>query len=886
MLTPPAPGEAAVPTLGIATPLPLRREGRPKLTGEAKYTDDLVFPGAWYGTAIRSTEARARLLGLEQDASFDWSRVVVMTAADIPGDNVVSIIIDDMPALAEGEIMHHAQPVALLAAPDKATLRQARKHIHPLTEPLPPVFDPLESEHEFAAYELTKGDPDAAFEQATLIVQGEYRVGHQEQLYIENQAMIAEPRADGGITVTGSMQCPYYVHSALKQALGLSDEQAVVMQAETGGGFGGKEEYPSIVAIHAALLAQRVGKPVRMIYDRHEDIASTTKRHPAIVRYRSGVSAAGTLVAQDIEVIMDGGAYCTLSPVVLSRGLLHAGGPYECDNVHIKGRSMATNTPPNGAFRGFGAPQVGFAHEVQVARIAHELGVSPAELRQRWIYREGGVTPSGQVLRESVAAEEVLRAATDAADFASVLEVSRQTRPVRWGQASEAGAGLNSTRVRSASGIGIAMGWHGAGFTGSGEQRMGSTAAIELGADGVIRLLIANTEIGQGTNTVMPMIVADVLGVDPAEVELAPIDTSIVPNSGPTVASRTVMVVGGMVSKAAARLRALVEERSGGDFAAVYRNDAATHGATRIDQDFESEVDVDFDDETYTGDAYPAFGWACAVAKVDVDLDTGEVRVRSVVSADDVGRVIHPLLAEGQVEGGTLQAVGYGTIEEMKVQDGRYLNDRLATYIIPTSMDAPDITAILVEAPFSGSPHGAKGVGELPMNVAAPAIVDAIHDAVGVWITDLPATAEKIALSHGGRCMTAVRDGSAGLGSVYRFTLNGESREVTVPGMRRLLDVVREDLGLTGTKEGCGEGECGACTVILDGLVVDACLVPVCQVDGSEIRTVEGLSETENEALNPLQQAFLEHGGAQCGICTPGHADGGPGVPRRRWFSR
>ncbi len=744
VMTPPAPGQAPAPTLGRATPAPLRREGRPKLTGKAKYTDDLVFPGAWYGATIRSTEAHARLLGLERDADFDWSRVVVMSAEDIPGENVVSIIIDDMPALAVDEIRHHSEAVALIAAPDKATLREARKRIRPVTEPLPPVFDPLDSEQQFAAYEITKGDPAAAFVEATLIVEGEYRVGHQEQLYIENQAMIAEPRPDGGITITGSMQCPYYVHSALKRALALSDEQAVITQAETGGGFGGKEDYPSVVAIHAALLAQRIGKPVRMIYDRHEDIASTTKRHPAIVRYRSGVSAAGQLVAQDIEVIMDGGAYCTLSPVVLSRGVLHAGGPYECDNVHIKGRSMATNTPPNSAFRGFGAPQVGFAHELQMARIADELGVSPAELRERWIYREGGTTPSGQVLRESVAAEEVLREATKAADYEGVRAVSRQTRAVRWGQAAEAGNGFTSTRVRSASGIGIAMGWHGAGFTGRGEVMMGSTAGVELGADGVVRLLIANTEIGQGTNTVMPMIVAEVLDIDPEEIELAPIDTSIVPNSGPTVASRTVMVVGGLVSKAAARLRALVEERSGGRFANVYRADAATHGATRIDQQYESEVEVEFDDETHTGDAYPAFGWACAVAKVNVDLDTGEVRVRSVVSADDVGRVIHPLLAEGQIEGGTLQSVGYGTIEEMKLQDGRYLNDRLSTYIIPTSMDAPDITAILVEAPFSGSPHGAKGVGELPMNVAAPAVVDAIHDAVGVWVTELPATPERV----------------------------------------------------------------------------------------------------------------------------------------------
>jgi CO/xanthine dehydrogenase Mo-binding subunit len=744
VLTPPAPGKAPAPTLGIATPAPLRREGPKKLTGEAKYTDDLVFPGAWYGATIRSTEAHARILGIEQDPDFDWSKVVVMTARDIPGENVVSVIKDDMPALAADVIRHHSEPVALVAAPDKATLREAKRRITIRTEALEPIFDPLLSEQQFAAYDVSRGDPESAFKEATLVVHGEYRVGHQEQLYIENQAMIAEPRPDGGITITGSLQCPYYVHSALKRALALSDTQAVITQAETGGGFGGKEDFPSVVAIHAALLAQRIGKPVRMIYDRHEDIASTTKRHPAVVRYRSGVSADGRLIAQDIEVVMDGGAYCTLTPVVLSRGVLHAGGPYECPNVHISGRAMATNTPSNGAFRGFGAPQVGFAHELQVARIAEELGVSPAELRQRWAYREGGVTPSGQVLHESVAAEEVLREATEAADYEGVREVSQQTRAIRWGQAAEAGAGFNSTRVHSASGIGIAMAWHGAGFTGRGEIMMASVAGVELGAGGVVRLLIANTEIGQGTNTVMPMIVAEVLGIDSEDIELAPIDTSIVPNSGPTVASRTVMVVGALVSKAAARLRETVEARSGGNFADVYKADAAAHGATRVDEQYESATDVEFDDATHTGDAYPAFGWACAVAKVDVDLDSGEVRVRSVVSADDVGRVIHPLLAEGQVEGGTLQSVGYGTIEEIKLKDGRYLNDRLSTYIIPTAMDAPKITAILVEKPFSGSPHGAKGVGELPMNVAAPAIVDAIHDAVGVWITELPATPERV----------------------------------------------------------------------------------------------------------------------------------------------
>ena len=716
---------------------PLRREGPAKLTGAAKYTDDLVFPGAWYGATIRSTQAHARLLAIDLEDGFDWSSVVVVTAADIPGENVVASIKSDQPALVPvgSEIRHHAEPVCLVAAPDRDTLRAARQRIRLRTEALPAIFDPLESGQVFAHYDIARGDLAAGFAAADLIVEGTYRVGHQEQLYIENNAMIALPRADGGIEIHGSMQCPYYAHKALKRALGLDAVRTVVIQEETGGGFGGKEEYPSMIAIHAALLARTCHRPVRMIYDRHEDIAATTKRHPAIVTHRTGVMRDGTLVAQDIEVVMDGGAYCTLSPVVLSRGTLHAGGPYRCPNTRIRSRAMATNTPPNGAFRGFGAPQVEFAIEAHLGEIADELGISPLEIRRRNVYRLDDTTPFGQILRESVAGEEVLEKAVQAADF----EAARARTA-----AARAGLAGSDGRVRVAPGIGLAIGWHGAGFTGSGEALMGSVAAVELTSEGAIRVLIANTEIGQGTNTVFPMMAGDALGVPPEAVEVAQPDTSVVPDSGPTVASRTVMVVGRLVIDASRRLRAQVEEATGRPFADSYREYARTRGHLRVDQAFEPYPGEGFDDTTYTGDAYPAFGWAACVAEVDVDLDTFEVRVKEVVAVDDIGRVIHRVLAEGQVEGGTLQAIGYGTIEEIKLDDGRYLNDRLATYIIPTAMDAPRIRTILVEAPYSGSPHGAKGVGELPMDVGAPAVVAAIADATGAWVRELPATPERI----------------------------------------------------------------------------------------------------------------------------------------------
>jgi CO/xanthine dehydrogenase Mo-binding subunit len=721
---------ADAPARGRATTAPLRREGPDKLTGLAKYADDLVFPGAWYGATIRSTEPHARLLGIDLDEGFDWSRVVVVTAEDIPGENIVSLIDDDQPVLVPvgGEIRHQAEPVALIAAPDRSTVREARRHVSLRTERLAPVFDPLQSDHEFAQYTVKRGDAAAAMARADVVVEGTYRVGHQEQLYIENQAMIAVPREDGGVTVHGSLQCPYYIHKAMKRALSMGDELAVVVQAETGGGFGGKEEYPSMIALHAALLALKCRKPVRMIYDRHEDISATTKRHPAVVRYRSGMTGDGQLLAQEIEVIMDGGAYCTLTPVVLSRGTLHAGGPYRCENVRITGRAMATNTPPNGAFRGFGAPQTEFAAEMQVNRIAEALGESPLELRRRWVYVEGDTTPTGQVLRESVGGSDVLEAAAQAAAFDTHRQRTREAREMR-------GSG-----ARRASGIGLALAWHGAGFTGSGEVKLASVASVELTDDHRIRILTASTEMGQGTKTIFPQLVADRLGVEYDEVEIAPQDTSLVPDSGPTVASRTAMVVGGLLIKAAERLRAQVEEETGRSFADAYREARPR----RVDEQFTPYPGVTFDDATYTGDAYPAFGWAAAVARVEVDLDTAEVTVRDYVAADDIGRVIHPVLAEGQVEGGSLQAIGYATIEDMKLVDGRYLNDRLATYLIPTALDAPPIRSILVEKPYSGAPHGAKGVGELPMDVGAPAVVAAIHDATGIWIHDLPATPERI----------------------------------------------------------------------------------------------------------------------------------------------
>ncbi len=704
----PAPAPAPAPVTAVGRSVP-RREGADKVTGRARYTDDIAVPGAWYGKTVRSTIPRGTIRSITLDpAVFDWSRVVVVTADDIPGENVVQLIRDDQPALAHREIRHREEPILLLAAADRATLDQAARYVQIVYDRAEPVLDLERATETYSTIEIRNGKvlEDVEDLKDLEVVERTFRVGLQEQLYIEPQGAIAIPEANGAIRIIGSLQCPYYVHRALKRALKLTDQQAIVVQAETGGGFGGKEEYPSIVAVHAALLARKAGRPVRLVYDRHEDLAATTKRHPGVITHRTAVKQDGTLLSQDIEIVLDGGAYCTLTPVVLSRAAIHAAGAYACPNVRIRARAVATNTPPNGAFRGFGAPQSLFAAELMVEHVAERLGMSSVDLRRKWMLRLGDQTATGQVLTESVGSELVLDAALKAAPLFQPSNIPTVRR-----------------------GRGLSLVLHGSGFTGSGEKKLQGTIAMEALADGTFQILTASTEIGQGTKTIFCQLAADALGVALDNVVLAPQDTSLVPDSGPTVASRTAMIVGRLVQAAAQEIK----ERLKGE-----------RPPFKVEKSYIQPDSIHWDEATYRGDAYPVYAWACTIADVDVDMTTGEVRVTDLVTAVDCGKALHPVMAEGQIEGGCLQAVGWATIEEIKMKDGGYQNDRLATYLIPTALDAPRIRTILVENPYSRGPFGAKGIGELPMDGPAPAIVAAIHEATGVWLDEIPATPEKV----------------------------------------------------------------------------------------------------------------------------------------------
>jgi CO/xanthine dehydrogenase Mo-binding subunit len=728
--------------VGRAVP---RKEGRAKVTGEARYVDDLTLPGMLYGVTVRSPAPRGRIRDIRFEGGVPWDEFTIVTARDVPPPNRIALILSDQPCLADEVVNHAEEPVVLLAHPDKGLLEKARRSVVIDVDPLPPVLsiDDALSRREviwgedniFKAYLVTSGDVDAAFASADIVVEGEYETGAQEQLYIEPQGMLALASADEGVTVWGSLQCPYYVHKALTTLFSLPDDKVRVIQAETGGGFGGKEEYPSHIAAHAALLARKSGRPVKLVYDRAEDMVATTKRHPSRTRHRTALSRDGRLVAMDIDFVLDGGAYCTLSPVVLSRGTLHAAGPYFCPNVRVRGCAVATSTPPHGAFRGFGAPQSLFALERHMDVIAGRLGIAPAELRRRNFIEQGQMSAIGQVMRDPVDMDRLLDRALELAGY--------EDKRARFAQTNAASA------VKR--GIGFATFLHGAGFTGSGEDHLASVVDVEATKEGRVRVLAASTEIGQGTNTIFSQIVADALGIAYEDVDVVQPDTANVPNSGPTVASRTAMVVGKLVEQAALSVRQklvdselLSGSHTAAEFAEACREYVTNHGPLRARSRYQPPPGVHWDDETYRGDAYGAYAWAVYVAEVSVDTVTYETRIEDFVALQEIGRVLHPVLAAGQIEGGVAQAIGYALYEEVVWRDGRMANGQMTNYIMPTSADLPPIRVFFEERPYAHGPSGAKGIGELPMDGVAPAIANAIAHATGAPATRIPITPERL----------------------------------------------------------------------------------------------------------------------------------------------
>jgi CO/xanthine dehydrogenase Mo-binding subunit len=728
--------------MGVGDDIP-RVDGPDKLRGVTAYVDDRAIPGVLHGGTIRSPVARGRITRIHFDPAVNWNEFVIVDHRDIPGPNEVALIENDWRALASGDVRHKHEAVVLIAHRSIRKLREALRAVRVEVEPLPPVLDPRTpltpeliqhgDDNVFKRIDVRKGDPATVFQRAPHVVAGEYSTGAQEHVYLETQGMLAY-REEGCLVVRGSLQCPYFVLRALMHFFQRTPDELRVIQTPTGGAFGGKEDYPSLLAIHAALLAEKAGAPVKIIYDRQEDMAATTKRHPSFVRHRTAVDNDGRLLAMEIDYLLDAGAYVTLSPVVLSRGCIHAAGPYYCEHVHIHGEARLTNSPPYGAFRGFGAPQALFAIERHMNVIAEQLGLDPAELRRRNLLRDGQTTATGQVYRDGI-------------DLVGLLD--RGLQLAKYDQKKRAHRAYNKTHSYLRRGIGFSCFFHGAGFTGSGETYLASEVAVAGLPDGRIEVLTAQTDMGQGADTVMTQVVADRLGLDPGQVTIATPDTGRVPNSGPTVASRTTMVVGKLLEEACDELvRQLdpVAASTGRVLQDAIRAWHAVHPDRRLlgNARYQTPPTVRWDEEHYRGDAYPTYAWATHVAEVEVDLRTYIPRVTDYVALQEVGKVVNPTLATGQIQGGVAQGIGWALTEEVRLEDGAMANNQLTNYIIPTASDLPSIRVFFEEQPSPYGPHGAKGLGELPMDGPAPAVVNAICNALGTSINAIPLTPERL----------------------------------------------------------------------------------------------------------------------------------------------
>lgn len=602
---------------------------------------------------------------------------------------------------------------SMLCGPDEKTVEELWKKIGIEYEEMEPVLDLRTAKEELFHYEYGRGDVEKAFAEADHVYEEEFETGYQDQTYLETQSMMAEMMEDGKVYVHGSMQCPYYVKGAVMRAMGLGPDKVRIAQDVTGGGFGGKEAFPSILGCQVAVAAKKAGKPVRCIFDRREDLEFSSKRHPSLNTYKVAVKD-GKITAMDIDVRFNGGAYTTLSAVVLQRGLICANGVYNIPNLHVAGRALKTNTTPSGAYRGFGAPQTFFSVETMMNHVAADLKVDPLAFKEVHLAKQGDLTSTSGQYHFPVPLPDMIEEIDKACDFRKKYQEYQKEQTGRYRR-----------------GIGISLHFHGAGFTGSAERdTIKAVAKLHKLPDGSVTALGSNSDIGQGLRTTFSKIVANELNLPLDKVNYNYPDTDKVPDSGPTVASRSLMTVGELLRRAAIKLR---NEWKEGEEQWVEEH--------YVQPDFM----IPFSLEDFKGDAYPTYSWGVNAVEVEVDTFTGLAKILGAYGNFDVGTPIDHAIVMGQMEGGFLQGIGYASTEYMTYDDqGRIRNNSFADYIIPTAMDVPNMQIQLHVEEYPFGPYGAKGAGELPLDAVAAAYTQAVEQALhnGKKVNHIPFTAE------------------------------------------------------------------------------------------------------------------------------------------------
>lgn len=689
----------------------VKKDHEPKMSGRSVYIGDYPSDGILTGKLLRSKLARARLLGVELPQMPEGYFYV--DRSDVPGENKVHIVLDDTPVFAEDTVEYIGDPIGMVVGPDEKIVDRILSEIKVNYEELEPVLDIRKSETVFFNYEYEKGDLSKAFAEADKIYEEEFKTGYQEQAYMEPQGMMAAPEENGRMFVHGSIQCIYYVHGAVMRALGCRPDEVHIYQDATGGGFGGKEDYPSILGCQVAVAAKKANAPVRCIFDRREDMEFTTKRHPSLCTYKVAVKD-GKVTAMDIDVKYNSGAYTTLSAVVLQRGIICASGVYRVDNLRVRGQALKTNTTPNGAYRGFGAPQTFFAVEMMMDHIARDLGMDSLKFKENNLVRQGDSTSTSGKYHFPVPLPEMIEEVNRVSDFRNKYQKYQEPQTGRYHK-----------------GIGMSLWFHGAGFTGSGERdHIKAVCKLHKYPDNSVEILASNAEIGQGLQTTFSKIVAHELNLPIEKVYYEYPDTARVPDSGPTVASRSLMIVGELLRRAAIKLRGVWKD-----------------GEDQIVEEHFKEPDflIPFHLDQFKGDAYPTYSWGVAAIEVEIDTYTGSSKILGAYGSYDVGTPIDYNIVIGQMEGGYLQGIGYASIEQMDYDNkGRIRNNSFSDYLIPTTKDVPNLVCMLHVEKYPEGPYGAKGAGELPLVGAPSAYLEAVEQALGynAKLNHIPFTAE------------------------------------------------------------------------------------------------------------------------------------------------
>jgi CO/xanthine dehydrogenase Mo-binding subunit len=732
-----------------------RVDARAKVTGEAKYPGDFVMADMLHAKILFAGRPHARVLSIDISAAAEVAGVeAIFTAKDVPV-NEYGLQTRDQPVLCgpgsrqrgADVVRFVGDQVALVVAETKAAAARARDLIQVEYEDLPVITDPFEALEPDAPqlhpdrnpselhpelttegniishHQIRRGDMEAGWEVADVIVEGEYHTPAQEHAYLQPEAGLGYVDEEGRVTVVVAGQWTWEDQHQIAHALDIPPEEVRVIYPAIGGAFGGREDMS--VQIVLALSAYRLQRPVKVTWSREESIRGHCKRHPMQFRCKWGATREGKLVAAEVDVVADGGAYCYTTNKVLGNTTITCTGPYEFPNAKVDVDGVYTNNPPSGAMRGFGAPQGIFAAEMQMNKLAEALGMDPVELRMKNLLRDETLTTTGTSLPGGVSLKEVTRQCAQVAGWQMTGEGWQRPSPKATPVSGKPGEAVRS-------GVGLAVGFKNVGFSFGYQENC--WAKIELQGDEEIEratVHIGSADVGQGAHTVIQQMAAEALGVALEKVRLEPSDTATSPgSSGSTSASRTTFMAGNAIRETAA---AVLARWQAGERPAIEEHTYLAPGTTPFDPE--------------TGEGLPnfAYGYVAQAVDVAVDIETGELDIRRVVCADDVGKAINPEQVEGQVEGGVVQAVGWATCENFITREGRVLTPHLSTYLIPTIADVPErVETVILEEADPRGPWGARGMGEMPFIPLAPALIAALHDAIGVWIDEFPLTGEHV----------------------------------------------------------------------------------------------------------------------------------------------